>query len=202
MHEPRGSPTAHPFPTVTGCSQKLFDYRFLVKQTKMSDGFNQIVSEKLDKNNFHAWKFRMTNFLMGKGYWEYIDGEHEEAPECPEEDASAKEIKALKYWNQGSRKVMYWLSISVIDTMIGHIQDADSPAIAWKNLVKMFETNTKSRKLQLKSELNNIKRGNLSINDYSLKIKSIVEALGSIKVSIEDDDLVGACLDGLGDQYK
>ena len=86
--------------------------------------------------------------------------------------------------------------------MIGHIQDADSPAIAWKNLVKMFETNTKARKLQLKSELNNIKRGNLSINDYSLKIKSIVEALGSIKVSIEDDDLVGACLDGLGDQYK
>ena len=62
---------------------------------------------------------------------------------------------------------------------------------AWKNLVKMFETNTKARKLQLKSELNNIKCNNMSINDYSLKIKSIVEALGSIKVSIDDDDLVG-----------
>ena len=73
---------------------------------------------------------------------------------------------------------------------------------AWKNLVKMFETNTKARKLQLKSELNNIKCNNMSINDYSLKIKSIVEALGSIKVTIDDDDLVGACLDGLGDQYK
>jgi hypothetical protein len=34
----------------------------------MSDGINQIVSEKLDKNNFHAWKFRMTNFLMGKDF--------------------------------------------------------------------------------------------------------------------------------------
>ena len=73
---------------------------------------------------------------------------------------------------------------------------------AWKNLVKMFETNTKARKLQLKSELNNIKRNNLSINDYSLKIKSIVEALGSIKVTIDDDDLVGSCLDGLGEEYK
>ena len=65
---------------------------------------------------------------------------------------------------------------------------------AWKNLVKMFETNTKAKKLQLKSELNNIKRNNISINDYSLNIKSIVEALGSIKVTIDDDDLVGACL--------
>jgi len=35
---------------------------------KMSNGINQIVSEKLDKNNFHAWKFKMTNFLIGKGF--------------------------------------------------------------------------------------------------------------------------------------
>ena len=49
------------------------------------ENINQIVDEKLDKNNFHAWKFRMTNFLMGKGYWEYIEGEHEEAPVIPKE---------------------------------------------------------------------------------------------------------------------
>ena len=40
-----------------------------------SDSLSQIVTEKLDKNNFQAWKFRMTNFLMGKGVWEYISGE-------------------------------------------------------------------------------------------------------------------------------
>ena len=37
-----------------------------------TDGLSNIVGDKLDKNNFHAWKFRMTNFLMGKGYWDYI----------------------------------------------------------------------------------------------------------------------------------
>ena len=39
-----------------------------------SDSLSQIVTEKLDMNNFQAWKFRMTNFLMGKGYWESITG--------------------------------------------------------------------------------------------------------------------------------
>ena len=39
--------------------------------------FNHIVSDKLDKINYPAWKFRMTNFLQGKGYWDYIDGENE-----------------------------------------------------------------------------------------------------------------------------
>ncbi len=86
-----------------------------------SDNINQIVSEKLDKNNFHASKFKMTNFLMGKGFWEYVEGENEDPPKLLEENATVVEIKAFKDWNQGARKVMYWLSVSVIDTMIRHI---------------------------------------------------------------------------------
>ena len=61
---------------------------------------SQIVIEKLHKNNFPAWKFRMTNFLMRKGYWDYIEGDVEEAPVIPEENATATQIRAFKDWNQ------------------------------------------------------------------------------------------------------
>jgi hypothetical protein len=61
----------------------------------MSDNINQIVNEKLDKNNFHAWKFRMTNFLMGKGFWDYVEGENEDPPKLLEENATTVEIKAF-----------------------------------------------------------------------------------------------------------
>jgi len=168
----------------------------------MSDGVNQIVGELLDKNNFHVWKFRMTNFLMGKGFWEYVEGEHEEPPELPETDATAAEVKALKDWNQGARKVLYWLSMSVSETMIGHIQDAQTPAEAWQSLVQTFQTNTKARKLQLKQELHTVEKKDMSINEYTLKIKGIVESLASINISVDDDDLVSVCLNGLGKEYK
>ncbi len=39
------------------------------------DGFSQIAIEKLDKNNFQVWKFKIMNFLMGKGYWELVIGD-------------------------------------------------------------------------------------------------------------------------------
>lgn len=78
-----------------------------------NDGLKSIVAEKLDKNNFNAWKFKISNFFMGKGYWEYIEGDHEKVPYLPEEDATPQHIKAYKDWMKGSRKVMYWLSISV-----------------------------------------------------------------------------------------
>jgi hypothetical protein len=41
----------------------------------MADNLFQIVIEKLDKNNFQVWKFRIMDFLMGKGYWEFITGD-------------------------------------------------------------------------------------------------------------------------------
>ena len=85
------------------------------------ENINQIVAEKLDKNNFHAWKFRMINFLMGKGYWEYIEGENEEVPQIPKQNATTAKFEAFKDWNQGAMKVMHWLSISIYDDMIGHI---------------------------------------------------------------------------------
>ena len=65
-----------------------------------NDELSNIVSEKLDKNNFHAWKFRMISFLMGKGYWEYIEGDQEDAPELPEENPTTAQVKAFKDWNQ------------------------------------------------------------------------------------------------------
>ena len=76
-----------------------------------TDGLSNIVGDKIDKNNF----------LMGKGYWEYIEGDQEKAPEIPEDNPTAAKLKTLKDWNQGAQIVMYWMSISIQDTMIGHI---------------------------------------------------------------------------------
>ena len=43
------------------------------------------------------------------------------------------------------------------------------------------------------------KVANTSINDYLLKIKEIVDALGSIGAQLDDDDVVSATLNGLKD---
>jgi hypothetical protein len=44
----------------------------------MVDGLSQIAIKKLDKKNFQVWKFRIMNFLMGKGYWEFVTGDETE----------------------------------------------------------------------------------------------------------------------------
>ncbi|KAH7428818.1 hypothetical protein KP509_09G019200 [Ceratopteris richardii] len=90
-----------------------------------ADGMSQLMSDKLDKNSFHAWRFKMNNLLMGKSYWKHIKGENENA----------------------ISKVIYGLSVCIEVSMIGHIQDAKTPKEAWNNLVTLYETNTKAQKL-------------------------------------------------------
>ena len=48
----------------------------------MSDNSNTVGIEKLDKNNYQPWKFRMRNYLIGKSFWGYITGEEAEPGEC------------------------------------------------------------------------------------------------------------------------
>ncbi|MCO5602969.1 hypothetical protein L7F22_057111 [Adiantum nelumboides] len=130
------------------------------------------------------------------------ESENNEAPWCPKENATPKERKALKDWKQGKSKVMYWLSMSVSNSMMGYLESAASLAIAWKSLKKLNEDHTRVKKLQLKTELNTVKQGSMSINDYVSKIKTITNSLGSIGVTIDDNDVVAATLEGLGKKKK
>jgi hypothetical protein len=135
-------------------------------------------------------------FLMGKGYWEFIIGDETE-PLLPE-NPTQQQIQANKIWHEKVRKVLYWLSMNVSDSMIVHIQDAKSPKQAWDTLVNMYSTNTQARKMQLKQELHNLLKNKMNINDYSTKVKN----LASIGAPVDDEDLMAVTLNGLGKYYS
>ena len=100
----------------------------------------------------------------------YVIGDDPEL-ELPLENATEVELKAWKTWYKKDKKVMFLISQNVSNSMIGHIQELNSSKEAWNALDKLYTTNTRARKIQLKNKLNNMKKGQgMSINDYALKI--------------------------------
>ena len=97
---------------------------------------------------------------------------------------------------------MYCLATCVHDHMLSHIRDTKTPKEAWENLKKIFATNTTARKLQLRQELNNIQQKDMSVSDYTIKIKSICDSLGSINVNVDEDEMVQVCLGGLAQRFN
>ena len=121
----------------------------------------------------------MNQYLVGQGYWSYINGAQENKPEITNAN--------YPMWDQGASWVMYCLETCVHDHMLSHIRDAKTPKKAWENLKKIFAANTTTRKLQLWQELNNIQQKDMSVSDYTAKIKSFCDSLGSINVNVDED---------------
>ncbi|MCO5553678.1 hypothetical protein L7F22_007204 [Adiantum nelumboides] len=51
--------------------------------------FPMLPDGESDEHNFHAWKFRITNYLKGKGYWDYVEGANEAPTVIPDTGAFA-----------------------------------------------------------------------------------------------------------------
>ena len=87
---------------------------------------NSLPSEKLDRNNFAFWEYKMHQYLVGQGYWNYIEGAHEDQPV----------VTALEYatWEKARSGMMYCLATCVHHHMLGYICEAKTPKEAWENL--------------------------------------------------------------------
>ena len=69
--------------------------------------------------------------------------------------------------------------------MLGYIRDAKTSKDASENLKKIFAASTMTRKLQLRKKLNSIRETDISVTDYTTKVKEICDALGSIDVTVD-----------------
>ena len=64
-----------------------------------------------------------------------------------------------------------------------------------------FASQTKAKISQFKTKLQNIKKDDLSVKDYLLKIKSLIDQLASVRYIVTTKDHIDAIFDGLSFEY-
>ena len=116
---------------------------------------NSLHREKLDHRNYSSWEYKMTEYLVGEGYWGYINSAQENRLDSKNDDYAT--------WEQMTSRVMYCLATCVHEHMLSHIRDATMPKEAWENLKTFFPANTTAQKLQLRQELNNIRQTDMYV---------------------------------------
>ena len=52
---------------------------------------SSLPTEKLDRSNYASWSYKMHQYLLGHGYWSYVDGANDAAPESTHRDFPAWE---------------------------------------------------------------------------------------------------------------
>ncbi|CAN6715377.1 unnamed protein product [Malus baccata var. baccata] len=72
----------------------------------------------------------------------------------------------------------------------------------WLNLTERFSAMTKATIFQMKTELQNIKKGSESVSVYLQKIKDARDHLAAAGVSFDDDDIIILALKGLPSDFN
>jgi len=73
---------------------------------------------------------------------------------------------------------------------------------AWNALDKTFYSSSRARIMQLRLELQSTKKGSLSMIDYIIKVKGVVDSLAAIGEPVSEQDQVMNLLGGLGSDYN
>jgi hypothetical protein len=146
-------------------------------------------TEKLHRTNYASWAYKMHQYLLGHGYWSYVDGANDTTPDPTDAGFAA--------WEKSASRVMYCFASYVGKQLLCYIWDAGTPKAVWENLKKIFAASTTARKLQLRQELSNLRQRDLSVADYTVKINEICDILASIDVNIDESEKVQICLGGL-----
>ena len=69
--------------------------------------------EKLDRSNYTSWLYKNHQYMLGHGYWSYVEGANVAAPDSTHKD--------FLMWEQATSKVLCCLASCVQDQMLDYI---------------------------------------------------------------------------------
>jgi len=158
---------------------------------------------KLDDTNYLTWHFQMQILLESHGILGFVDGSRK----CPsrfdaDSDLKGDEIDDYQVWKMHDRALMQLLIAILSFTTISYVIGCVVAHDMWIQLKDRFSTITKERNFQMKSELQNIKKGSEPVSHYLHKIKDARDHLFAAGVSFEDDDIVILAFNGLPLDYN
>eukprot|EP00253_Pinus_taeda_P027965 PITA_27965 len=138
--------------------------------------------------NYIAWKDRMEAVLDDNGLKEFIDTDIPKPTDATQADA----------WQKKIAKCRRILLEAVKDHIVSNLHGKATPYLMWKSLTELFQSKSDQRKLALKDKFRNIKceKGD-SIPKYLTKFTQCRDELGSVGVTVDDEDLVSLALLGL-----
>ena len=145
-------------------------------------------------SNYIAWRDRMEVVLEDNGLKEFIDAE---IPKPGSSDAVA-----IDAWKKKTAKCRRILLEGVKDHIVSSLHGKASPFLMWKALRYFFQSKSDQRKLALKDKLRKIKmeKGD-SIPKYLTRFVQCRDELGSVGVTVDEEDLVSLALLGLSKSW-
>lgn len=163
-----------------------------------------VITMRLSERNFIKWSFQFQSTLAGNGLFGFYDGTEVAPPRYvlnTEGEVINEESAAYKAWKQTDMALLSLLMATLDEDIIDVIIGCKSSHQAWMALQERFSAVSRVSIMQLKTELQTIRKGGESVEKYLQRVKNARDQLLSVGVVIPDEDIIIVILNGLPDEY-
>jgi histone deacetylase 1/2 len=157
-------------------------------------GLTHSLTIKLDEKNLLLWNQQVNGVITAHNLHRFVVN-----PEIPLQFAS---VADRQRWLFKDQTLFTWLLSTISDSVLPRVLNCKHSYEVWETIHKYFNSVLKSRARQLRSELKNTKKLARSVNEYLLRIKSIVNSLIAVGDSISEQEQVDAILEGLPEEFN
>ncbi|XP_061993907.1 uncharacterized protein LOC133711838 [Rosa rugosa] len=143
--------------------------------------------------------------LAGNGLFGYYDGTELAPPRyalTTEGEVTSEETAAYKDWKQTDMTLLSLLMATLNEDIVDVIIGCKTSRKAWLALQERFSAVSRVSIMQLKTELQTLRKGGESIEKYLQSVKSARDQLLSVGVAIPDEDVIIVTLNGLPEEYS
>ncbi|KAH6776917.1 hypothetical protein C2S51_008229 [Perilla frutescens var. frutescens] len=141
----------------------------------------QLISIKLDDTNYLLWKQQVMAVIEGFGLEKFLVGEESPPKKFIPGTSSDDVIENPEYvsWCKQDRLIVSWLLSSTSESvLVGRVGLTRAREI-WETIESNYANQSKAKLMQLKFQLQTLKKGNMSMKDYLNKVKQCCDVLGT-----------------------
>ncbi|KAL5803006.1 hypothetical protein ACOSQ4_031311 [Xanthoceras sorbifolium] len=165
---------------------------------------------KLDEDNYIYWNTQILTAINALDLEEYIDSSKHPPPQffnvqIPDESRNVRIEQQLnkeyQRWKKSDQILLFWLISTLSQKVVGQITKCKSSLRAWTKLENLYSQRSMIKILNLRQQLQTIRKGSHSISDFVLKIKNIGDALSAAGEEVSERDLLLSLMHGVGHEY-
>ncbi|PNX93512.1 histone deacetylase, partial [Trifolium pratense] len=166
-------------------------------------GLTHSLTIKLDDKNFLLWSQQVNGVITAHNLHRFVVN-----PQIPLQFASVtdrldgKNSEEYQKWLFKDQTLFTWLLSTMSDSVLPRVLSCKHAHEVWDKIHRYFNSVLKSRARQLRSELKNTKKLSRSVNEYLLRIKSIVNSLVAVGDTVSEQEQVDAILEGLPEEFN
>ena len=168
--------------------------------------FAFVPTVKLDHSNFLPWRKQVLTSIRGNHLGSFIS----EPQIIPYQylsnsgvDGSIEKVENPAYinWQAQDQTLLGWLLSIISKGILSSVMNYDTSFNDWPSIVKQFGVKSEAKIMQLRYEMNILRKESMSVEEYCAKMKMLANKLACAGDNIIEKDLLMRILNGLGPDF-